>query len=171
MLDHYPSMSTLPNHRGWFAPASLAYGEATFVCPSNTILNAFSAAGLATRAWSWRFNVFDRDNDAAGLGVPHVFDAPAVFGPWSVPSAGSYFSYNWPVVPLTMGYVLSFVRTLDPNRLREAGAPTWESWGEGEQQRRMVIELNTSHVESVGPAQRKRCLFWKDVGKVLRQKG
>jgi hypothetical protein len=170
MLDLYPSMAALPNHRGWFPSASLAYGEATFICPSNTVLNSFADAGLGARAWGWRYNVYDKDNFDGGMGVPHVFDASAIFGPHSLPSAPSYFSYNAPVVPLVMNYVLSFVRTLDPNPLRYAGAPVWDDWGSGQQQRRMVVELGTSHVETVADDQRRRCLFWKGVGTALEQK-
>ena len=170
MVAHYPLMSPLPRHSKWFPSVSMAYGEATFICPTNYILDILADAGLANQTWSWRFNVWDEDNFNNGFGVPHVFDGPAVFGPHNLPSPGSYFTYNRPIVPVMMNYIISFVRTLDPNPLRYSGAPAWDTWGSSSAQRRMVLETRNSHMESVDGGQKKRCGFWKDVGQVLEQR-
>lgn len=79
--------------------------------------------------FAYRYNVQDDDNLAWGLGVPHIFDSPAIFGPGNCPTARSYWTYNAPIVPVFMAYHISFVRSLDPNTYREPGSPVWESWG------------------------------------------
>ena len=38
ILAQYPQQPPLPNRNPWFPTASQAYGEATFICPSNNVL-------------------------------------------------------------------------------------------------------------------------------------
>ncbi|ROW01540.1 hypothetical protein VSDG_02114 [Cytospora chrysosperma] len=90
-----------------------------------------------------------------------ILGAYAVFGPASLAGEAappSYLTYNAPVVPLVMGYFLSFVRTGDPNALRAPGAPV------------IVIETNNTRMEEVGPAQALRCRFWKGLAPRTQQK-
>ena len=88
----------------------------------------FRAHLAQPRAWGYRYNVADELNAAAGLGVPHLFESWAIFGPDNVPGAPrSYYTYNAGVVPLVMDYWISFVRTLDPSAL--CGGD-WEPWEE-----------------------------------------
>lgn len=82
--------------------------------------------------FAYRYDVHDAENTAAGLGVPHIFEAAAIFGPGvggvGTAAAAGYGTYNAPVVPVVMDYWISFVRALDPNVYRNAGAPRWEAW-------------------------------------------
>lgn len=120
----------------------------------------------------------DKATVARGLGVPHLSDAPAIFGPGHVPGqeAASYETYNAPVVPLVMGYWLSFVRTLDPNVFRAPGSPRWEPvWQEGDDDagvmKRLLVETEGARMEEVDAAERGRCAFWKELGlERMRQK-
>lgn len=111
----------------------------------------------------------DADNTAAGLGIPHVFDAPAVLGPGMLPTAASYYAYNAPVVPLVMAYFASFVRALDPNRHRTEGAPVWGTWGANgsrvvfEGEGRMKVE------NAADNGMGKRCAFWDEVAETTEQ--
>ncbi|GAB1311304.1 Carboxylic ester hydrolase [Madurella fahalii] len=182
ILAQYPRLPALPRHNAWFPTASQAYGEATFICPQTNILNLLQYAQHAQHAqhaqpppplYAYRYNVRDAENAAAGLGVPHLFDAAAIFGPDSIRDAHvSYRTYNAPVVPLVMGYYTSFVRALDPNRHRAPGSLEWLPWaggggggeggGEGDM-RRMVFETGgDARMEDVPGDERERCRFWEE---------
>ncbi|KAK1636801.1 Alpha/Beta hydrolase protein [Colletotrichum phormii] len=167
MLQKYPLLPQLPNHNIWFPSTSQAYGETTFICPANTIMNAYAAANRSGTSWSYRFNVQDNDNTASGLGVPHVFEAPAVFGIDACPTPDSFRTYNRPIVSLMMKYVISFVRDLNPNTFKLAGAPDWGDWGRN--QSRYVFELNNNRMENVDDGQRDRCNFWEGIVEVMEQ--
>lgn len=167
ILEHYPKQDLLPLHEEWFPSASKAYGEATFICPTNLMLDAFADAGLSNETWSYRYNVWDDVRDAEGMGVEHTFDRPAILGPNNVHAvAESYYTYNAPMIPLMMNYYISFVRSLDPNLHRMDDAPEWGNWKDGE---RMMFELDASKMEDIDEGQRKRCKFWGGVAERMDQ--
>ncbi len=90
VLAQYPLAEAVPRHGPWFSSASQAYGEATFICPALNSLDAHADNGSRTAAasqWGYRYNVHDAANDAAGLGVPHLFEAAAIFGPDNIGGA------------------------------------------------------------------------------------
>lgn len=161
LLTHYPRERSLPKHAPWFPSTSRAYGESTFICPTNSVLDALSRN--TTSLYSYRYNVHDSILDAEGMGVPHVTEAPAVFGPdmltYNPPE--SYKTYNADVVPLVMNYFISFVRSLNPNTHKIDKAPDWKTWGEDQQ--RMVLEASNSTMEALGKGQLGRCNFWRDI--------
>ncbi|WYZ34712.1 hypothetical protein EsH8_I_000988 [Colletotrichum jinshuiense] len=167
MLEKYALLPPLPNHNTWFPSTSQAYGETTFICPANTIMNAYAAANRSDTSWSYRFNVLDNENVAFGIGVPHVFEAPAIFGIDACPTPDSFRTYNQPIVPLMMNYWISFIRTLNPNTHRLDGSPIWGNWGRS--QSRYVFELNNNRMEDVDNGQRDRCDFWKSIADVMEQ--
>ncbi|KAI0429233.1 Alpha/Beta hydrolase protein [Xylaria sp. FL1042] len=170
ILEHYPQLDGLPNHNAWFPSTAKAYGETTFICPGAHILNSYVSHLNSSRAWGYRYDVHDADEIAAGLGVPHVFSSWAIFGPDSEPGTSgprSYYTYNAGVVPIMMDYWISFVRTLDPSRLRYIGAPRWQSWGNVEQ--RLLVQTGNVSIEVVSDDQEERCAFWKTLAPVMRQ--
>ncbi|KAJ0291174.1 hypothetical protein COL940_000362 [Colletotrichum noveboracense] len=169
MLEKYPILPALPNHNAWFPSASQAYGETTFICPANNILNAYAASNLSSASWSYRFNVQDETNTASGLGVPHVFEAPAIFGIDACPTPDSFRTYNKPVVPIMMNYWISFIRSLDPNVHKLADTPEWKTWGGKNNQSRLVFEINNNRMENVDDGQKDRCEFWKGAAEVMEQ--
>lgn len=160
MLRHYPLEAPRPRHQPWFPSTYRAYGETTFICPTNLILDAFSRTRYANRTWSYRYNVWDLENDRRGVGVTHTFDSAAILGPESLTAPISYHTYNAPVIPLMMSYYISFVRSQDPNTHRFEQAPRWETWRGGQ---RLLVELNKTRMESTSAEQKKRCWFWKSV--------
>lgn len=171
LLAHYPQTESLPHHNPWFPSTAKAYGEATFTCPVSHILSAHARHSRTSRAWGYRYDVRDADNEAAGLGVLHIFESWAIFGPDSPAGPGrgprSYYTYNAAVVPIMMDYWISFVRTLDPSSLRFPGAPVWTRWGrEG---RRLRVRTEDIEVESVPGDQMARCAVWRDLAPVMRQ--
>ncbi|KAK2610626.1 hypothetical protein N8I77_004041 [Diaporthe amygdali] len=178
----YPLMAALPQHNAWFPSASMAYGEATFICPAINLFAAYTQASFsqgtntASALWLYRYNVTDNDNVAAGVGVPHLWESYAVFGPTNLASNNvpeSYLTYNAPIVPIVMDYFLSFVQTRDPNPLRAAGSPEWESWGSQSgtsNGTRIVLETNNVRMEPVEAAQAARCQFWAGLVPRTQQK-
>ncbi|KAK0730694.1 Alpha/Beta hydrolase protein [Lasiosphaeris hirsuta] len=167
-----PPLPLLPGHAPWFPTASRAYGEATFTCPSDNVLNHLHAfTELTDSLFVYRYNVLDDDNLALGIGVPHLFEAAAIFGPDNIgPTAArpSYKTYNAPMVPVLMAYWISFVRTLDPNIYRVKDAPKWGVWGEDME--RLVLETGNVRMESTPQDERARCQFWQGLGDVMEQK-
>ncbi|KAK8125311.1 triacylglycerol lipase-like protein [Apiospora kogelbergensis] len=176
ITELYPRMEeALPNHNVWFSSAQMAYGETTFICPAVYLLSAYAqqrgnaTTNTTTGAWGYRYNVADAVNAALGIGVPHLFESFAIFGPDNVPGAPeSYYTYNAPMVPLVMDYWISFVRALDPNPFRSPDAPSWEQWGAGK--RRLLLETGKTAMESTPQEQRARCDAWKELAPVMRQK-
>ncbi|KAF4982248.1 hypothetical protein FZEAL_2132 [Fusarium zealandicum] len=170
ILDLYPREPPVPKHDTWFPSASRAYGEVTFICPAENILNAFAdSPSLAKNIWSYRYNVEIKDFAEDGLGVPHVANSPAVFGPNMTPArAGpSYLTYNAPMVPIVMNYWISFVRALDPNKHRYQDTPSWQPWGT--EQNRLVFELGNITMELVGNGEKERCKAWLDMADSTKQ--
>lgn len=130
--------------------------------------------------------------------MPHLFDAAAILGPDNISGFGagegsSYKTYNAPIVHMFMAYWISFVRTLDPNILRERGSPEWATWGwdsssldengdavESEgggmedrgrrgKAKRLLVELGDTRMEEVGEEESDRCRFWEALGDRLEQ--
>ncbi|KAI1489283.1 Alpha/Beta hydrolase protein [Biscogniauxia mediterranea] len=183
VVQLYPASdeAPLPQHEPWFPSAAAAYGEATFICPASHILGAHARRRRrAGGAWGYRYDVHDDELAAQGLGVPHLFESWAVWGPDSINGPGgapaSYYTYNAAVVPLVMDYWLSFVRALDPSALRGEGASDWEPWEEdlGEPRRLLVSSgdgnATTASMEEVSQAEEDRCQFWKMLAPFTQQR-
>lgn len=166
LLDLYPREAELPDHNAYFPSASRAYGEATFICQTNHILNAFNSSNTT---WSYRYNVQQTGSVERGLGVPHVAEIPAVMGPdmLSYSPDPSYTTYNADAVPLLMNYWLSFARTLNPNTERLDLSPEWDPWGRN--QSRIVLQSQGSAMENVTDGERERCEFWRAIGSDINQ--
>ncbi|KAI4861710.1 alpha/beta-hydrolase [Hypoxylon rubiginosum] len=200
VLAQYPQMAALPMHSAWFPSAAAAYGEATFVCPASYILDAYAAkrrinadttntntgsssdGSSSCKAWGYRTNIYDADNAAQGLGVPHIWECWAIFGPDSLAGVGrapaSYYTYAADVVGFVMDYWISFVRTLDPSARRAAGAPVWEAWDSssaggssgGGGGLRLVVQAGNFTMEAVPTDQRERCEFWRGLVPATQQR-
>jgi acetylcholinesterase len=171
VVARYPKLARLPGHEDWFPTASMAYGEATFTCPAVSVLAAMASHWPegASKLFAYRYDVFDEGNAAAGIGVPHLFEAAAIFGPDNIGGApGSYYTYNADMVPLVMDYWISFVRALDPNAHRNEGAPEWPGWGT-ERKRRLLFQTGNLSVEYTPADQVERCEYWKSMAAVTRQ--
>ncbi|PLB49882.1 alpha/beta-hydrolase [Aspergillus steynii IBT 23096] len=156
----YKKSIALPYHAEYFSAASAAYGDATFTCPGNHIASTIAKHVSPQEIWNYRVNIQDLGNLAQGIGVPHTMENPAIFGPGSIGGGPSSFdTYNSAIVPVIMGYWLSFVRSLDPNPHRYIDAPRWHSWGSGAGQR-MRLETNDTAMERVPRESKKKCEFW-----------
>lgn len=167
--DLYPKMEPEPKHNAWFPTASAAYGDCTFTCPGNYLSTSMARYLDPSRVWNYRFNVIDPDNVANGLGVPHAFEMTAVLGVGNVGySAPSYSGINAAIIPVTMAYYISFVRTLNPNTLRHAGSPTWDAFGDGTG-KRLKLQTNQTAMEVVPESQVRQCALWRSLAPELEQ--
>lgn len=60
-----------------------------------------------------------------------------------------------------MPYIISFVRYLDPNKVKNAAAPTWNPMSSGgDAQQRMLLQNTGSKMEQVPSDLLSRCQFW-----------
>lgn len=119
------------------------------------------------RVWNYRYNVLDDVAIAAGLGVPHTFETEAIFGPGQAESirpgflgAGtSYSTYNAAVVPVIQGYLISFVKSLDPNTFRSLESPIWSPFT-ARGGARLRIQTNRTAMELVPWDLQEKCGVW-----------
>lgn len=175
--DTYPlaGYAPLPTRAAYFPALAAAYGDATFTCPGNTVAEALYAAAASaggSRVWNYRVNVLDPDNVASGIGVPHVFESAAIFGPGNTgPYAASWDTTNAAIVPVIMSYFISFIRSLDPNPYKAPDAPAWEDWGSlgGGRGRRLKLQTNDTVMEEVPEDQAERCVVWRDLSNSTQQ--
>lgn len=187
IVSMYPLMNAVAAHDVWFPSASMAYGEATFICPAISVMAAYTTASAGTPLWNYRYNVIDQSNAAEGLGVPHLWESFAIFGPGNLGgqvAPASYLTYNAEIVPIVMDYFLSFVQTHDPNQLRNSASPEWMAWAtppggaDGTNTTaatpnggsRIVLETNNTRMETVDGAQLDRCSFWAGLAPHTQQK-
>lgn len=166
----YPPDLQYPHHARYFGAAAEAYGESTFTCPGIEITSSLANHLSPLKAWNYRYNVWDAATANEGLGVPHVAEKPAIFGPGNTgPCNGcSYKTYNKPMVPIVMDYWISFILSLDPNTYRNPAAPEWMPWS-AEGGRRLRFQLNATGMENVPGSQMNRCSMWKQLAGVMEQ--
>ncbi|KAM3074081.1 hypothetical protein ACMFMF_006105 [Clarireedia jacksonii] len=169
----YPLMPALPKHAAYFPSASAAYGETTFTCPGIFMSLALAQYNDPYQVWNYRYNVLDTRNVAGGVGVPHTFELPAIFGLGNANDnpVSSYSTYNSEIVPVVMQYWISFVKELSPNPSKDTSAPRWESMGagDGSSLRRLVLQTNATVMETIPNDQLERCLFWKSLAVKMEQ--
>ena len=185
----YPNENTTCPRAGcYYQQASRVYGDMRYMCPGLFLSSAVAAArrhGVGPRSWNYRYDVRDAAQVRQGLGVPHVVELAAVFGPAYTGNGGppSYVSGgpNAPVVPLVQAYWISFIRALDPNPFRRPGAPAWMPWTTGARPgtlepisstapRRLLFETGgTATMEAVDGLTRERCLYLWNIGPSLSQ--
>lgn len=158
--EAYPKIDQLLKHKPYFPSASRAYGESTFICPGNVMAAMMSKYSSPDHVWNYRFNVRDPTEASNGMGVPHVFELPSIFGLGNTNGPEySFATVNANIIPVTMNYYLSFIKKLNPNDLRHPRAPVWEPWGPGTGQR-LKLQTNSSEMEAVPKAQLDRCSMW-----------
>lgn len=158
--EAYPKLDPLNKHKAYFPSASKAYGESTFICPGNLMAASMSKHFSPDQVWNYRFNVRDPAEAANGMGVPHVFEIPSIFGLGQTnENEYSFATINANIIPVTMNYYLSFIQELNPNALRLPRAPIWDPWGSGTPQR-LKLQTNSSEMEAVPREQLERCSMW-----------
>ncbi|KAJ4419684.1 hypothetical protein N0V85_000902 [Neurospora sp. IMI 360204] len=137
-----PQVSSCPSMGCWRGQAGNVYGEMRYMCPGLYLNDAFDNYNddyqKGTSSWAYRWNVEDRDQMASGLGVPHIVELNALFGPtnmwWTGQVPKSYLpgGTNAAAVQVMQGYWVSFIKTFDPNKLRCCGGVEWKAWKSGD---------------------------------------
>lgn len=145
------------------------YGDMRYMCPTLFMSQRYAAAGV--HSWNYRWNVEDPTQQAQGLGVTHTSEVHAIFGPENTNNAAPLSYYkgkeNRHVVTVAQGYWTSFVRTLNPNRLRANGTVEWEEAGGW---KRVVVNAGgETEMERVVGERRRRCDYFRDIGEKVRQ--
>ncbi|KAL4752663.1 hypothetical protein BDW72DRAFT_61178 [Aspergillus terricola var. indicus] len=171
-LQDVNSTRPFPNATRYWRPVSDAYGEIRYVCPGIALNAAYADAGVPN--WNYHYAVQDPENEASGLGVYHVVELNAIWGPdniwWSdtisQPPPDSYYTFNAPIIPVMQGYWTSFIRSFDPNKHRYRGSPRWETWGK---QERLFVRTGETRMERVPADQRERCEYFISIGVELKQ--
>ncbi|KAJ5219551.1 hypothetical protein N7468_008755 [Penicillium chermesinum] len=165
----YPSLQNLPGHGAYFPLAAAAYGESTFTCPGNYIAASVSKFFSSDHVWNYRCNIRDPTEISEGMGVPHVFELPAIFGLNATnQAADSLATTNAAIVPVVMSYYISFVKSLNPNKFRYETAPVWNSWGNGTGHR-LRVQTNATAMEVIPWAQAQRCSMWRALAAHMEQ--
>jgi carboxylesterase type B len=157
------SSSSTPPNPFWYK-ASEAYGETRYICPGMQLPNLMRQNGF-DQVWNYRFNVLDPQGVANGNYVSHGADVPALFGAVAG-GPPSYSTTNKNIIPVMQGYWTSFIQTQDPNQLRASGTPEWQLW---DGKSRLLLETNTTTMETVPSAQLQRCDFLAEISVGLDQ--
>lgn len=180
-LYRHEAASCRPPANCFYQQASRVYGDMRYMCPGlfqSSAVAAAAAEGDPPASWNYRYDVRDAAQVGQGLGVPHVAELAAVFGPAFTGGDGGPASYapggpNGPVVPLIQAYWLSFIRALDPNPFRRPGAAPWLPWTAptpGVAPQRLLFETGgTTRMETLDAQTRERCLYLWGIGPSLSQ--
>ncbi|KAI0155661.1 hypothetical protein BJ166DRAFT_339116 [Pestalotiopsis sp. NC0098] len=164
IIDEYPLMPPLPQHAAWFPSVSAAYGDATFLCPANSMADSMASYFSPDQVWQYRCYITTASSRASGVGTTHTMEMPAILGT-NLKSSGvdsTWFNENAASVPILMHYFISFIQTFDPNVYRDESAPVWDSWGSGAG-RRLHLEPNATRMEDVPQSMVDDCSLWDDL--------
>ena len=156
-----------PDAGAYWRPTSNAYGDMRYTCPGMAVSSIFAKAG--TPSWNYQYAVQDPDMEKSGVGVPHMVDVNAIWGPDYVSAAdipASYRGSNAPIIPVMQGYWTSFIKALDPNTHRHPGSPEWGTWN---RDRRLFIRTGETRMETVPSDQLERCEYLVSIGVALGQ--
>lgn len=135
-----------------------AHGDFRAHCVTARLQDAQARDGAVT--WNYRYGVLDPEQESLGFGAYHTVELNGVFGPNNTDGAPpkSYATTNAAIVPLTMAYWASFVRTLDPNAAALLpGMPQWRPWTvQGRE--RLLFQTNNTKMETMSDSQKENCL-------------
>lgn len=180
-----PHASTCPNSGCWKAQAGQVYGEMRYMCPGlylNDAFDYFNDNYLKGRSsWAYRWNVEDQEQMANGLGVPHIVELNALFGPSNIYYRGAVPKSYWPgqinaaAVQVMQSYWVSFIKTFDPNKLRCCGAAEWKPWkndvdrANAQHQRLLFGTGGKTEMEVIPKELDVRCGYLRSIGRGLQQ--
>lgn len=169
---------SFPNSSPLWRPLSNAHGDFRAHCITARIQDGLSANGN-TKTWNYRYGVLDPEQEALGFGAYHVVEMNGVFGPENTdgfpPKSYLRGGENADIVPVTMAYWASFVRTLDPNTdaaaimqasgiplasaSGSAAVPEWRPWT-ADSRERLLFQTNNTRMESMPDRQIANCFMF-----------
>ena len=165
----YPEGPVYPNASSFWPTVSNAYGEMRYICPGISISSAYSQYSQQLN-WNYHYDVHDPTSDMQGYGVTHTVEVNAIWGPQYVTGTppASYYTTNAPIIRVMQGYWTSFIRSYNPNTYRAFGTPQWVHWN-NQDQNRILIQTNASHMENVPADQQERCAYLSSIGPSIDQ--
>ncbi|KAE8141459.1 Alpha/Beta hydrolase protein [Aspergillus pseudotamarii] len=165
---HESQTRQFPDAKPYWRPASTAYGEMRYICPGIDMSSIYAKARI--NSWNYHYAVQDPDLEESGLGVDHIVEIKAIWGPNYVTGdpPSSYFTTNAPIVPVMQGYWTSFIKTFAPNPHHYPGSPQWNTWG-NEGYSRIFIKTNETRMEQVSEDQRECCEYLINIRPELQQ--
>ncbi|KAL3424241.1 triacylglycerol [Phlyctema vagabunda] len=123
--------------------------------------------------YQYRYNILDETPGGQvdeGLFTPHTNELYAIWGTGNTdggdPKCFAEGSCA-PALTIMQAYWISFVRTLDPNTFRAAGAPNWDTWSiatpnriviDNEAATMEIVGQGLGEIEIAGLNQRQRCI-------------
>ncbi|ORY18223.1 carboxylesterase [Clohesyomyces aquaticus] len=147
-----------PNSGRMWRQLANAHGDFRAHCITARLQDGLAAAGTTT--YNYRYAVLDEQQEALGFGAYHTVELNGVFGAANTDGAppASYRSNgtNAAIVPITMAYWASFVKTLDPNADRAPGTPEWKPWTVAGQER-LRFQTGNIGMEKMNDTQNARC--------------
>ncbi|KAK8061332.1 hypothetical protein PG994_007698 [Apiospora phragmitis] len=169
----YPNLNaSCPAAGCYWRQVSDVYGDMRYMCPGLYISSELELCGVRG-TWNYRYDVRDPAQVKQGLGVPHVVEVNAIFGPQNVQgrAPASYVpgGINAHVVPVIQGYWTSFIRSLDPNKHRYPGSAHWDAWTKTGQQRLLFQTEGVTAMETVDYSTQERCRYFNTIGPSILQ--
>ncbi|PVH71708.1 alpha/beta-hydrolase, partial [Cadophora sp. DSE1049] len=129
--------------------------ELKLTCVAAFFSDMYASANVAGN-YHYRYNVLDSVLAAQGIFTPHTSELYAIWGRNNT-DGGDPKCFDSPAasggcmeaIDIVQSYWISFVRTLDPNVFRAAGAPIWETWTV-ETPNRIVLDNGGASMEVMG---------------------
>ena len=163
----YPKGPQYPDAGPYWSQASFVYGEMRYICPGIYLSSAYDRAGVKG-IWNYRYDVSEDYLISSGYGTPHTAEQQAIFFTAGSPASYQQGHSNANIVPIIQGYWASFIRSYDPNKYRYQGTPTWQEWTQKGVER-LLLEVNTTRIETVSAEQRDRCAYLSGIGPSIEQ--
>ncbi|KAK4195894.1 putative cholinesterase precursor [Triangularia verruculosa] len=147
----------------WREQLRQVFGDMRYMCPSIYMSATFPDHGF-NKSWNYRWNVEDPDQITAGVGVPHITEISALFGPEFVPApyirvpkTYRQGEINEKAVHVMQKYWISFIRKYDPNTERAEGSAQWEKLDKKKLRRLRFDTGGLTEMEYVGSELARRC--------------
>ncbi|KAH8648747.1 triacylglycerol lipase [Tricladium varicosporioides] len=158
-IDHYyPKAEQFPNAGAYWRSASNAYGEMRYNCPGLYISAALPAHGVP-QSWNYHWDVLSDENAQNGLGVTHTAEAGSIWGANETGTSAALQQY-WQ----------SFIRSKDPNKLKNVSLPAWETFTSTKMQRiHFTNDVKDLAMEVVDAGQKERCAYLNSIGPLIGQ--
>lgn len=163
----YSDDETFPDSGALWRYTSDIYGDIRYACPGTSISSSYSASN-STGSWNYRYAVEDPDDMESGLGVPHVVEIHAIFGPGydGGGAPDSYSGSNAPIIPIMQAYWTSFIRDYNPNTYRDPSSIEWGQWGTDG---RIFIKTDDLRMEELDDVQAEKCEYLGEIALDLGQ--
>lgn len=150
----YHKAEQFPGKGAYWRTAANAYGEMRYTCPGLFISTMMNQHGV-NRSWNYHWDVLTSENAINGLGVQHTAELLSIWGT-SSPLTNA-------LIPVIQNYWVSFIKMMDPNKLKLASAPTWKPYTDSGRERvHFINDPAQTAMEVVDAGQMERCKwFWK----------